>query len=202
MRLPRGTPAIAIGLLLVRAASATTLTGTVATTPGSTVFPGLTSAAAGTLLASLSTPFSFTTTAGTTSGTVVSAVFLNASGTLDFYYQVVNAPTSATAIARVTVAKFTGFTTSTGYRTDGASVAGGLFVNGTAPPVTADRNAAGSTVGFNFQPPDSAKIAPGTTSFVFVVSTDSTNFAAGNLSLIDGGQETVASFEPAAAPPG
>ena len=200
MRLPRATSAIAISLLLVRAASATTLTGTVATTPGSTVVPGLTSAAAGTLLASLSTPFSFTTTAGTTSGTVVSAVYRNSSGTLDFYYQVVNDPNSVTAIARVTVASFTTFATSTGYRTDGASLAGG-FVNGTVAPVTADRNAAGSTLGFNFQPLDSAKIAPGATSNVFVVSTDSTNFAAGNLSLIDGGQATVAAFEPTVAPP-
>ena len=199
MRVPRATSAIAIGLLLVRTLSATALTGTVLTAPGSTVVPGLTSAAAGTLLASLSTPFSFTTTAGTTSGTVVAAVFRNASGTLDYYYQVKNDSTSATPIARVTVASYTGFATSTGFRTDGASLAGGLFVNGTVAPVVADRNAAGSTVGFNFQPPDSVKILPGTTSNVFVVSTDSTSFTAGNLSLIDGGQMTVASFEPTAA---
>ena len=201
MRLSHLTSAVAIGFLLARTVIATPLAGTVVTAPGSTVVPGLTSAAAGTLLATLTTPFSFATAAGTTKGTVVSAVFLNSSGTLDFYYQVVNDPTSATAIARVTVVKFTGFITNTGFRTDGASLSGGAFSNGTVAPVTADRNTAANTVGFSFNPPDSAKILPGTTSLVMVVSTDSTMFAAGNLNLINSGSATVAAFQPTGAVP-
>src|ERR1700681_4592523 len=57
------------------------------TSGGPSVGVPLTSAAAGTLLASLVSPFSFTTKAGTTSGSILSAVYRNASGTLDFYYQ-------------------------------------------------------------------------------------------------------------------
>src|SRR5438132_14107319 len=64
------------------------LLGTVPLLPGDTVVPGLTSAAPGTLLASLSVPW--TSTLGTESGTLVSAVFREAGGTLDFYYQVTN----------------------------------------------------------------------------------------------------------------
>jgi hypothetical protein len=197
MRLSHVTSAVAIGFLLVRTVSATTLAGTVPTFPSGSVVPGLTAAPAGTLLASLSAPFTFTTVAGTTKGTAVSAVFLNSSGTLDFYYQVVNDPTSATAIARVTVVKFTGFITNTGFRLDGL----GPFVPATRPPVTADRNAAGNTVGFSFNPPDGMKILPGTTSSVMVVSTNSTMFTTGNLNLINSGSATVAAFQPAGAVP-
>src|SRR5215471_17262479 len=65
------------------------LTGTVLTPPGVTVVPGLVPAGTqGTILASLVTPYSFTTTAGTTSGSLTTAVYRNSSGTLDFYYQI------------------------------------------------------------------------------------------------------------------
>ena len=66
--------------------SATPLAGTVLTNPGDTVFPGLVpiGTPAGTLLASLVAPYSFATSAGTTSGSLVSAVYRNSSGTLDF----------------------------------------------------------------------------------------------------------------------
>ena len=63
-------------------------------------------------------------------------------------------------------------------------------------PVTADRNSVGDVVGFSFTPPDSAKIQPGQTSDVLVISTNATDFTAGDVSVIDGGVSTVASFEP------
>jgi hypothetical protein len=175
------------------------LIGTVLDSPGSTVFPGLTSAAPGTLLATVVSPYSFTTKAGTTSGSVVSAVYLDADGTLDFYYQISNSANSASAIARATETSFAGFTTSVGYRTDGASLPGGIFINGSVIPNSTDRNSPGSVIGFNFQPPDSAKILPGTSSLVFVIATNATGFDAGDLSVIDGGTQTVASFEPTAS---
>ena len=201
--------AVLIACTIVPCAQADLL-GTVPTNPGDTVFPGLVPPGTdpGTLLASLSV--AFISTLGTTSGTVVSAVFREFGGTLDFYYQVTNnstAPNCGTAgkpacdpISRETDTTFTGFSTSTGFRVDGSGLPGGIFVNGTVSPVTADRNSVGDVVGFSFFPPDSAKIQPGQTSDVLVISTNATNFTSGNASVIDGGVTTVAAFEPALAP--
>jgi hypothetical protein len=215
-----GRRSLVLSLLAIFAfssiASATPLTGTVLTNPGDTVFPGLvmTGTAQGTLLASLVAPYSFSTTAGLTSGTLVSAVFRNSSGTLDFYYQVNNcfqagisafcpgAAPSATAIARETDVSFVGFLTYLGFRVDGSLLAGSLFRDGTVAPVTGDRNTApGSTVGFSFNPPDAAKVLPGLSSNVLIISTDAINFRAGNAAVIDGGTQTVASFQPASGVP-
>lgn len=188
-----------VGLLILLATAscvqAGPLPGTILTDPGTTVIPGLVAPGtpAGTLFASLVTPFSFATTAGTTSGTLTSAVFQESTGTLDFYYQVANSAGSATALSRESDTSFVGFTTFTGYRTD-AVVA---FVVGTVAPVSADRNAAGGLMGFNFFP---AKILPGLTSDILVISTDATLFAAGNAAVIDGGTQTVAAFEPTGTP--
>jgi hypothetical protein len=135
-------------------------------------------------------------------------VYQEAGGTLDFYYQVTNNTTSTNCggtgqpvcdpLSRETDTDFTGFLTSVGYRIDGASLPGGIFVNGTVAPITADRNAPnGNVIGFAYTPPDSNKIQPGQTGNVLVISTNATSFKSGNASVIDGGVTTVASFEPA-----
>ena len=189
---------------LTSIASATPLAGTVVANPGDTVFPGLIppGTAAGMLLAFLNAPYSFVTTAGVTSGHLLSAVYKNSSGTLDFYYQVQNDSTSKTAIARETDTSFVGFMTFLGFRVDGSTLAGTMFVDGTVAPVTGDRNGPpGSTVGFSFNPPDGAKVLPGLNSNVLVISTDAKNFTAGNASVIDGGTQTVASYQPSSAVP-
>ena len=200
-----------LSIWILAPAAQAALIGTVPTAPGVTVVPGLvpTGTAPGTLLASLSAPF--VSTLGTTAGTIVSAVYRESGGTLDFYYQVTNnttAPNCGSAgqtacdpISRETDTTFTGFMTSLGFRIDGGSLVGGAFVNGTVPPVTGDRNSVGNVVGFSFIPPDAAKIQPGQISDVLVISTNATNFTAGNASVIDGGVTTVASFEPASAVP-
>jgi hypothetical protein len=177
------------------------LLGTVPTNPGVSVIPGLVppGTPAGTLLASLLVPYSFSTTAGTTSGTLLTAVFREAGGTLDFYYQVSNNANSATEIARMTATSFGLFLTNTGFRTDGASLGSG-FVNGSVMPITADRNFTGTVVGFSFVPPAMNAILPGQTSTVLVISTNATNFSAGNAAVIDGGTQTVAAFQPVGAP--
>ena len=189
--------------------AAADLVGTVPTAPGNTVFPGLIPSGTdpGTLLATLSAPF--TSSLGTDSGTIVSAVFREAGGTLDFYYQVTNNLTSTNCgsigqqacdpLSRETDTNFFGFATSVGFRTDGSTLPGGAFVDGSVAPVTADRNSVGDVVGFSFNPPDSAKIQPGQISLVLVITTNATNFAIGNASVIDGGVTTVSSFEPAAS---
>src|SRR5215831_15145892 len=82
---------LALGQLWVAVSDGrATLIGTVPTAPGDSVFPGLVASGTdpGTLLAVVSAPF--TTSLGLNSGTLVSAVFREASGTLDFYYQVTN----------------------------------------------------------------------------------------------------------------
>jgi hypothetical protein len=177
-----------------------TLAGTVPTAPTSTVFPGFVAPGTdpGTLLADEINNFSFSTTGGTTSGTIESAVYMEAGGTLDFYYQVFNSANSSTAIARLTATSFSSQVNdvSTGYRVDGSSLSGTTFQDGMVPPVTGDLNADGTVVGFSFQPPDSAKVAPGMTSNVLVVSTNATSFTQGNVSVIDGGTATVLGYQP------
>ena len=179
------------------------LAGTVPTAPGATVFPGLVTAPAGTLLADLVEPWSFTTTAGTTDGTLTTAVYRDSGGTLDFYYQVANNANSVSSIARESSTNFESqaLNISTGFRTDGASLTGANFVNGTVPYVTADLNSSGSVVGFSFQPPPSSEIGPGMISNVFIISTGATSFTTGNAELLDGGSVTVAAFQPASTVP-
>lgn len=186
--------------------AAADLIGTTPTLPGDTVFPGLVAPGTnpGTLLASLSDPF--VSSLGTESGTIVTAVYMEAGGTLDFYYQITNNLTAPKCgavghpvcdpLVLAANTDFLGFKTATGFRIDGATLSGGVFVNGTVAPVTADRNAGGGVVDFSFLPPDSAKIQPGQISSVLVVSTDATNFTAGNVSVIGGGVATVSAFEP------
>jgi len=180
------------------------LVGATPTAPTATVFPGnVTGDAPGTLLADLMEPWTFTTTAGTTDGTLTTAVYKESGGTLDFYYQIANNANSVSAIARESNTDFASqaMNISTGFRTDGGSLAGSGFVNGTVPPVTADLNSAGSVVGFSFQPPDNAKIGPGMTSDVFLIVTDATNYTSGNAELLDGGSVTVSAFQPASTVP-
>ena len=206
---------LAIGIVVLSpSASATILNGCLVT-PGSTVVLAgcdATTAPFGTLLASLSVPF--TTPNGTTSGTLVSAVYREAGGTLDFYYQVtINTNAGAISgaggcghgggqpacdpISRKTDTDFSTWITNLAFRTDGG-LTGGLFVNGTVPPVTGDRNSpGGNVIGWSFSPPDSAKILPGTTSNILIISTNATNFKAGTATVLDGSGVTVASFKPA-----
>src|SRR5882762_9413761 len=82
---------LAVGVVVLSplaSASILPLGGCPNAAPGDTVLPcDATASPFGTLLASLSVPF--TSTLGTTSGTLISAVYREAGGTLDFYYQVV-----------------------------------------------------------------------------------------------------------------
>jgi len=171
--------------------------------PGAVVVPGdSTGAPSGTLLALISAPF--TATLGLESGTIVSAVFREAGGTLDFYYQVTNNATcgvpTCDSLSRETDTNVSGFVADVSFRTDGSSLPGGAFVNGTVTPATADRDSVGDVVGFTFNPPV-FQIVPGTVSNVLVIKTNATNFAAGAASVIDGGVTTVEAFEPVVPEP-
>jgi hypothetical protein len=194
---------VLIGSLVASTAFASTVAVCAATDPllpGNTVpVTNCTGSTSGTLEAWMSSPFTYTTTAGTNTGFVYSAVY-NDGGTLDFYYQLVNDASSATALARNSDVSFLGFTTNVAYLTNGSSLSGTGFVDSGSFPVTADRDSTGKTVGFNFQPPTIDEIAPGMSSSVLVISTNATNYTAGFASVIDGGTATVAAFQPTAAP--
>src|SRR5579871_1516198 len=194
--------AMILAMLLVAVPHANAnLAGTVPAAPGDTVFPGLVTSGTdpGTLLANESVVVNGT--GGAYSGTLVAAVYQENVGTLDFYYQFVNNANSKDSVARITEVDFTGFLTSLGFRVDGSSLTGSGFVDGSVAPVTGDRNSpSGDVVGFSFNPPDSAKILPGTTSTVFVISTNATRFQPGTVNIIDGGVTDVQAYEPAAVP--
>jgi hypothetical protein len=149
-------------------------------------------------------PFSFSTTAGTTSGILRSAVYRNPTGTIDFYYQVFNNLASVTALSRESDTSFDSFQTFVAFRTDVSGLTGTTFTTPTSGiiPVTADRDASATTVGFNFVPvTPGTKIPPGTTSAVLIISTNATAYAPGNAEVIDGGTVTVASFQPSSGVP-
>jgi hypothetical protein len=168
----------------------------------------------------LTAPFS--SASGKIAGSIVSAVYQESGGTLDFMWQISNSSTCTTPacdpIIRETDSNFTGFTVNAGTRADGSNTSAvtGLgasdpFVDGSVLPSTADRNATGDTIGWAFPLP--AQINPGTgctappntanscTSLVMFAVTSATNFKAGNAFAIDGGVSQVASFAPAAPVP-
>ena len=171
-------------------------------------FPGdCTGVAAGTLLATLSAPFN--SASGKIAGTIVSAVYMEAGGTLDFMLQVTNNGTCnnapCDAITRVSSADFSGFVVNgSASRFDGGNTSAvtGLgpsdpFVDGTVAPFSADRSSTGDVVGWNFPLP--SQVTPGSTSLVMILTTTATAFTAGNAFAIDGGVTQVASFEPTTA---
>jgi PEP-CTERM motif len=166
---------------------------------GASLAPPPTTAAAGTLQASLLAPWTFTTTAGTTSGSILSAVYLNPSGTLDFYYQVFNNAVSVTALAHESDTSFLGFPSTVAFRTDGGSLPTNPgFVGGGSVPISSKLDASGTTVDFSFIPvPPGTTVPPGTNSAVLIISTLATNFTRGNAEVIDGGTATVNAFQPA-----
>jgi hypothetical protein len=128
----------------------------------------------GTLLASLSTPVA----TPTFTGTARSAVYQNAGGTLDFYYQFFNSGPDDNIV-------------------DGSLIGAG-FVNGTVDSDQADRglNPVFNSIGFDYQ---AGMFTPGTTSLALVVRTNATAYAAGTFSVIDGSTSTTPSFQPVAA---
>ncbi len=159
----------------------------------------------GTLLASMTEALDIGS--GHIVGTVTSAVYQNAAGFLDFYYQVVNATAPGgvnTSISGIAGFNYGGATTSVGHYTN-AAVFGGLFAsplgfnafNTTAR--SADRSANGNVVNLWFGPPwGSSNINPGETSAILLVSTNATSYSLGWATVQNGGPastDTVRSFQ-------
>jgi hypothetical protein len=196
-----------VGLVSLLSAS-TALAGTVAACaagnpvgPNDFAFPiDCTGGTSGTLLASESEAFTYTTTAGTNSGFISSAVY-NDGGTLDFYYQLDLSADSATPVSTLSASDFIGFTTDDAFLTNGSSL-GTVFVDGSFLPTTVGNNSDGSVTDFYFGNPNpSNDITPGSDSVVMVISTNATQFTNGNAAVIDGGTATVAAFQPGTGVP-
>jgi hypothetical protein len=122
---------------------------------------------------------------------------------IDFYYQISNIsnavpPTNVDPIARSTHTNFAGFVTDVynivtpGIFIPCSACPGGTFAVGTIAPVLATRNTP-STVGFEFLD----LLAPGTTSIVYVIRTDATDYKPGATNLINGAVATRTTFAPA-----
>lgn len=161
---------------------------------GSTCPPDdFTGSPAGTLLASLSGPFS---ASGSFSGSYLNAVYLTAGGTLTFLLQVSNDPGSADALTQLGMSHFQGVLGDMGDRSDGSSITGTSFVDGTQIPTGVTRGTTGDPVSWDFSGPGASNtLPPGTTSLVLVVETNATTFTSGTLSF-NGGAATSAGFEP------
>ena len=168
--------------------------------PGTAIVPMTATGTLGTLLASNSQDFFVDGASSDIQGTLRTAVFQDADGTLDFVLQVTNtAPTAVGfgSFGRLTTGNFASFLTSVGFFTNDADGAG-LFTAGLESPDFADRGADGEVIGFDFLATGGGKIAPGETSSILVISTNATNFAAGDTSVINGVAFSGRGFRPVA----
>ncbi len=171
--------------------------------PGGTVVPELLGGPAGTLLDSV-TNVGYDT--GDVTGALTAAVVRNASGTLDFYYQITNDVASLDSLATNTNSVFALlggplFATDVFFREDNGGLAEFTAGDAGATPLMADRNFSGRVVGFDFQNlPGATGIDPGETSRILVIRTNATRFIPGISSVIDGGVDSVDTFAPDAVP--
>ena len=155
------------------------------------VIPFVDPEAGGTIIQSVSAPFSFGGAGGTLDqGTVKEEVIqstrispTNGLPELDFLYQV---SVTAGNIQTLGVADYTGFTTNvsqesnvTGLTNQGSNI----FTNGTFPTSFDSRTSNGDTVNFNF----ASLLLPGQTSYVQIIQTNATSYTSGTIELIDSG---------------
>jgi hypothetical protein len=159
----------------------------------------------GTLLATLTAPMDIGS--GHIVGSVISAVYRNASGFLDFYYQVVNttpAGGTSNSISGLAGYNFGTASTSVAYYSN-ATVFGGVFAapnfffGAEGRPRSADRSADGNVVNLWFGPLwGSNKIDPGETSAILMVATNARSWGSGWATVQNGGPastDTVQSFQ-------
>jgi hypothetical protein len=145
--------------------------------------------------------------AGTFTATLNAAVYEDPSNTfcadcLDFVYQVINSGSSAVGIGRVTAFNFTGWSVDAGFAPAASTISGAggtAFADGTDAPGLVDRNTP-DTIGFQFESSPTAAIAPGDTSNLLVIETNSTIYGAGAAAAIDGGTADFAAFDPSPEP--
>lgn len=173
--------------------------------PGTTVFPdAVVFSGFETVMASTAPAFAGISFTGILRAAVLDEGAANPLGGLTFIYQVANNASSKTALVRESNFFFGTFLTNAHFSANGGTIAGGLFVDGTEPPLTADRGSTGDVVGFNFTvagAPATTRIQPGETSLVLIIRTNAPRFVEGYTSEINGGTDTVITYQPGAAIP-
>jgi hypothetical protein len=148
-----------------------------------------------TLLASNSAPYVIF---GLSVGTAISAVYLEAGGTLTFDLQIASQAGPVGDISQVSASDFQGVAADMGYRTDGSTLPGGTFVDGTQIPFDVSRAMSGDPIAWDFPGPSATNtLPPGATSDVLEIQTNATTFTAGSVTIVsDGSTTTVAGFAP------
>jgi hypothetical protein len=136
---------------------------------------------------------------GAYTGMLITAVYRDATGRLEFDYQFIN--NGPDDVHRITAFNFTGFATDVGYRLVPAG-SPSVFAPpslSAMPPAFADRDPDGTTVGFEFAP-GPGNINAFETSVILAIKTDAPDRTDGFASVIDGGAQTVPAFQPTGTP--
>jgi hypothetical protein len=127
---------------------------------------------------------------GTLTTTVIAGDPSNLLGGLTFTYRLTNDAVSLASLERMTNLNFTGWQTDVSFQTPPAGVA----------PTSIDRDASGSTVGWQFSPLGAGTIPAGGASALMVIQTNAPGFAAINANIIDGSIGVAPSFGPVPEP--
>lgn len=127
-------------------------------------------------------------------GEARAAVYQQANGYLDFYYQFSNDASSDTGIQRLSAYDFSPVVHGSieVFQTAGAF---GIFSAGTENSDGADRTING-VIGFSFLADAASKIEPGTTSFTQIIRTHSTDYVAGSFGILNGSATNIVAFAP------
>ncbi|MBC8104905.1 MAG: PEP-CTERM sorting domain-containing protein [Cytophagales bacterium] len=150
------------------------------------------------LQAQQSSPFFAINGGQTISGNLLSAVFANSGGTLDFYYQVTTNADNNSNIGAFSITSFVGSTTDVA-QTIADVDSGGPFTTGTVLSTLITRESTGEGLTFVFQ----NSIGASTSSYTQVVNTSATNFTLGGQAAIlgSGVAQSLSTFVIAAVPP-
>lgn len=134
-------------------------------------------------------PFSTGSYTGTLVSSVITGDTTNTLGGLTFTYQLINDPTSANAITRLTVNGFTGYSTDMSYK----------LGTGGVSPIYNDRDATGGVVAWQFYgaPVGLGVVSFGTTSDLLVVQTSATVFHNVIANISNGAVSPVNAYGPA-----
>lgn len=153
-------------------------------------------------LQTLTAPFVGAANGESLSGNIVSAVYANSLGGLDFFYQVEVTATTG-GITATNLTDFTGFSTASAFRVDSDIDGPGAFTAGGKRPFGSQRVSGGIVAfAFNSNPLASGGNSPGVLltgdrSSLLVVRTDATNFRVSNGTINGGAAANAAILAPA-----
>jgi len=143
----------------------------------------------GTVLQSLTSPFSSAVMSGTLSSQVLSGDTSNPyAGGLTFTYRLTLSPNSTDDASQVSISSFANFLTDVSYN---------LSLGGIGPTTFSRSGGTGNVIRFNFVP---TTVSPGSSSALIVVQTSSLNWNPTTAGIIDGMTINVAALAPLAVP--